>query len=60
MARWARQFLEASQGTLETLAQYVLVHETIDQTLLARRLAGLSPTVQRGLVALGPMQVWDG
>jgi hypothetical protein len=51
MARWARQFLEASQGTLETLAQYLLVHETIDQAMLARRLAGLPPTVQRGPVA---------
>jgi cell division protease FtsH len=60
MAERAQQLLEASQGTLETLAQYLLVHETIDQATLARLLAGLPPTVRREPVALGPMQVWDG
>ncbi len=44
MARRARQLLEASHGTLETLAQYLLVHETIDQSTLALLLAGLQPT----------------
>jgi cell division protease FtsH len=52
MAQRARQLLEANQGTLETLAQYLLVHETIDQSTLARLLAGLQPTMQREPVAL--------
>jgi ATP-dependent Zn protease len=59
MTERVQQRIEASQGTLETLAQYLLVHETINQTTLARRLAGLPPTVQREPVALGPMQVWE-
>ena len=52
MARRARQLLEASHGTLETLAQYLLVHETIDQSTLALLLAGLQPTTQREPVVL--------
>jgi cell division protease FtsH len=52
MAQRARQLLEASQGTLETLAQYLVVHEVIDQSTLARLLAGLQPTMQREPVAL--------
>lgn len=44
MARRARQLLEARHETLETLAQYLVVHETIDQSTLARLLAGLQPT----------------
>jgi cell division protease FtsH len=47
MAERAQQLLEASQGTLETLAQYLLAHETIDQATLVRLLADLPPTVQR-------------
>lgn len=52
MAQRARQLLEANHGTLETLAQYLLVHETIDQSTLARLLAGLQPPMQREPVAL--------
>jgi len=59
MARRARQLLEASQGTLDTLAPYLWVPETIDQARLARLLAGLPPSTQREAVALGPMQVGD-
>jgi cell division protease FtsH len=51
MAQRARQLLEASHGTLETLAQYLLVHETIDQSTLALLLAGLQPTTKREPVA---------
>ena len=47
MAQRAHQLLEASQGTLETLAQYLLVHEVIDQSTLALLLAGLQPSTQR-------------
>jgi hypothetical protein len=60
MARRARQLLEVNQGTLETLAQYLLVHETIDQSTLARLLAGLPPTVQPEPIALGTMSRWEG
>jgi cell division protease FtsH len=52
MARRACQILKASHRTLETLAQYLLVHETIDQSTLARLLAGLHPVMQRESVAL--------
>jgi cell division protease FtsH len=52
MAQRARKLLEVRHGTLETLAQYILVHETIDQSALARLLAGLQPTTQREPVAL--------
>jgi cell division protease FtsH len=47
MAQRAHQLLEASQGTLETLTQYLLVHEVIDQSTLALLLAGLQPSTQR-------------
>jgi cell division protease FtsH len=47
MAQRALHLLEASDVTLETLAQYLLVHETIDQSTLALLLAGLQPTTQR-------------
>ena len=50
--RARRQLLEVSCETLETLAQYLLVHETIDQSTLARLLAGLHPTMQQKPVAL--------
>lgn len=52
MAQRARQLLEASHETLETLAQYLLVHETIDQLTLARLLTGLQSIRQRESVAL--------
>jgi len=45
MARRARQLLETSQGSLETLAQYLLVHEVINQSTLALLLAGLQPSM---------------
>ncbi len=51
MARRAHRLLEASRETLETLAEYLLVHETIDQPTLVRLLAGLQPTIQRQPVA---------
>jgi cell division protease FtsH len=60
MAQRARQLLEARQATLETLAQYLLVHETIDQSTLARLLAGCQPNTQLQPAALGTMQRWDG
>jgi cell division protease FtsH len=52
MSQRARQILKASHRTLETLAQYLLVHETIDQSTLAGLLAGLQPIRQRESVAL--------
>lgn len=53
MARRAHQLLETSQGTLETLAQYLLVHEAIDQSTLALLLAGLQPSpLQKPIVHL--------
>jgi cell division protease FtsH len=39
MAQRAHRLLEASRETLETLAQYLLVHEVIDQSTLALLLA---------------------
>jgi cell division protease FtsH len=60
MAARARQLLESRHGTLEALAQYLLVHETINQSTLARLLAGLPPTLQRDPVAWCTMPVWDG
>jgi cell division protease FtsH len=47
MAQRARQLLAASQETLETLAQYLLVHEVVDQSTLALLLAELQPDMQR-------------
>jgi cell division protease FtsH len=43
MAHRARQLLEAHRETLETLAQYVLVHESIDQATLAILLGDVHP-----------------
>jgi cell division protease FtsH len=60
MAARARQLLESRHGTLETLAQYLLVHETINQSTLARLLAGLPHALQRDPVAWCTMPVWDG
>jgi cell division protease FtsH len=51
MSQRARQLLEANHRTLETLAQYLLMHETIDQPTLARLLVGLQPIRQRKSVA---------
>ena len=44
MARRARHLLETSQETLDSLAQYLLAHEAIDQSTLTLLLAGLQPT----------------
>ena len=44
MAQRALQLLESHSETLETLAQYLLAHEAIDQSTLALLLEGLQPT----------------
>jgi cell division protease FtsH len=44
MAQRAMQLLETHSETLETLAQYLLAHEAIDQSTLALLLEGLQPT----------------
>jgi cell division protease FtsH len=44
MAQRAMHLLETHSATLETLAQYLLVHEVIDQSALALLLEGLQPT----------------
>ena len=44
MAQRAMQLLETHSETLETLAQYLLAHEAIDQSTLALLLDGLQPT----------------
>jgi cell division protease FtsH len=59
MAQRARQLLEASYATLESLAQYLLVHETIGQSTLAQLLSGLQPTMPWEPVALGVMPVGE-
>jgi cell division protease FtsH len=43
MAQRARQLLEAHRETLETLAQYLLIHEAIDQATLAILLGDVHP-----------------
>jgi cell division protease FtsH len=47
MAQRAQQLLEAGQRILEILAQYLLVHEVIDQSTLALLLAELQTDTQR-------------
>ena len=44
MAQRALQLLGTHSATLETLAQYLLAHEAIDQSTLALLLEGLQPT----------------
>ena len=44
MAQRALHLLEMHTATLETLAQYLLAHEVIDQSALALLLEGLQPT----------------
>ena len=46
MYQRARQILEEHRSTLETLAQYLLAHEVIDQQTLAALIGGLHPSKQ--------------
>jgi cell division protease FtsH len=51
MAQRAMQLLETHSETLETLAQYLLAHEAIDQSTLALLLEGLQPTRRSEYIA---------
>ena len=52
MAHRAKELLETHRETLETLAQYLLRHEAIDQSTLVLLLEGLQSTSQHESVAL--------
>jgi cell division protease FtsH len=51
MAQRAIQLLETHSETIETLAQYLLAHESIDQPTLTLLLEGLQPTIRSASLA---------
>jgi cell division protease FtsH len=51
MAQRAIQLLETHSETIETLAQYLLAHESIDQPTLTLLLEGLQPTIRSESIA---------